>query len=96
MRKTVDVTYARGHLPDIMNQVAYVNKRIVLKRRGKPVVAIISLEDLEKLERIEDERDAELLTEAMATAKEFVTMEDMVNHYERETGRQVTQEPETE
>ena len=37
----------------------------------------IYLEDLEKLERIEDKQDVELLTKAMATAKEFITVKDM-------------------
>lgn len=50
---------ARSHLTDVVNEVAYGGKRIVLTRKGKKLVAIIPLEDLEALEALENTIDLE-------------------------------------
>ena len=41
---------ARSCLTDIVNEVAYAGKRVILTRKGKKLAAIVSLEDLEALE----------------------------------------------
>ena len=41
---------ARSCLTDIVNEVAYAGKRIILTRKGKKLAAIVSLKDLEVLE----------------------------------------------
>lgn len=38
---------ARENFSEMINQAAYGNQRVVLTRRGKPLVAVISLQDLE-------------------------------------------------
>jgi prevent-host-death family protein len=49
---------AREEFAEVLNRVAYGKERIVLHRHGKPVVAIIPVEDLQLLERlIEEEED---------------------------------------
>lgn len=48
---------ARQTLPELANRAGYKGERIVLERRGKPVAALISVEDLELLERLEDRAD---------------------------------------
>lgn len=48
--ETVTVADARKHFSELMAQVAYTQKRIVVERRGKPMVAIVSVEDLAQLE----------------------------------------------
>jgi prevent-host-death family protein len=40
---------ARENFSELINQAAYGNKRIVLTRRGKPLVAVISIDDLDQL-----------------------------------------------
>jgi prevent-host-death family protein len=47
----------RNNLADAINRVAYAGERIPLERRGKTVAALVSVEDLELLERLEDEAD---------------------------------------
>ena len=42
---------------------------IFTSSRGKPAAAIVPLEDLELLQRIEDELDAEAVREALAEAR---------------------------
>ncbi len=56
---------AREHLAELINQVNYNKERIVLKRRSKPVAALVPLEDLERLEAMEDRFDALEAREAL-------------------------------
>lgn len=44
---------ARENFSELINQAAYGKKRIVLTRRGKPLVAVISMEDLNHLAEVE-------------------------------------------
>lgn len=46
---TVD---ARNQFSDILNRAAYGRERVVLTRRGKPLAALVSIEDLRILERL--------------------------------------------
>jgi len=45
---------ARKDFADIINQVSYGSEQIVLTRRGKGVAAIVSVEELRLLQKIED------------------------------------------
>ena len=51
----MQVTEFRTHLADVTNKVAFAGERICLVRNGKPVVAIVSVEDMELLEMLEDQ-----------------------------------------
>ena len=48
---------ARENFADIMNNAIYKHERTILTRRGKGVVAIVPLIDLEILEALEDKMD---------------------------------------
>jgi prevent-host-death family protein len=47
------VAHAKNTLSSLINKVAYGKTRILLESRGKPKAALISTEDLERLERLE-------------------------------------------
>ena len=49
----------RQEMSDTLNRVAYGGERFLVERRGKGVVAVVSVEDLELLETIEDKIDLE-------------------------------------
>ncbi len=53
----VGVHEIRGNLADVINRVAYGGERIILERRSKPVLALVSMEDLELLEEMENRSD---------------------------------------
>lgn len=55
----------RNNLADALNRVAYAGERIILERRGKGVAALVSMEDLALLERIEDEQDIKAARKAL-------------------------------
>jgi len=45
--------------------VAYGKDRVVLERRGKPLAALVPVEDLELLEELEDRLDLEAAKKAL-------------------------------
>lgn len=51
------VTDARDNFAELLNKVAYAGDRVLVERHGKPLAAIISAEDLELLEQLEDRLD---------------------------------------
>lgn len=62
----IPATAVRDSLSETLNRVAYKGERIVLERHGKAVAALVSIEDLELLEALEDRLD----TEAVLTARD--------------------------
>ena len=65
----MNTSEVRHEFAEVINRAAYRGERIVLHRRGKDVAAIISLEDLELLERLEDENDLKAAKAALREAK---------------------------
>ena len=59
MAKELTSSSARATFSDIVNRAAYAKERVIVHRRKKPVAAVVPLEDLELLERIEDRIDLE-------------------------------------
>lgn len=57
MTDTLNSTDARQNLADVLNRVAYAKDRVRITRRGKTVAAVVPIEDLELIERLEDEID---------------------------------------
>lgn len=53
----VPISEARERLADLGNRVAFRGERVVVERRGKELFALVPIEDVELLERIEDEMD---------------------------------------
>ena len=63
------VSEARKDLAEVTNRVAYGAERVVLTRRGRPTVAVISAKDLAILEAIEDGIDLAAARAALADPK---------------------------
>ena len=64
----VSTADARERFAEILTRAAEDKERVILTRAGKPVAALVPIEDLEWLEAIEDELDAE---EYRAAKEEF-------------------------
>jgi prevent-host-death family protein len=60
---------ARDDFSETLNRVVYKRERIVLRRRGKDVAVIVPLEDLDVLEKVEDELDAREARRILADMK---------------------------
>jgi len=74
----------RKQIGDILNRVCYAGDRFIVERRGKPVAAIVSVEELARLERMEQEREVEmmLLAKVAAAGEGVVPFETLVEQYE--------------
>ncbi|MEU2669253.1 type II toxin-antitoxin system Phd/YefM family antitoxin [Streptomyces sp. NPDC007164] len=53
MAYEIPVTQARAELAELINRVVYGGERVVVTRHGKPLVALVSAADLERLEKEE-------------------------------------------
>ncbi len=50
MTKRINAAQAKAHLSELIAKVAYGGEHYVIERRGKPVAALVSVDDLERLE----------------------------------------------
>ncbi len=57
MSPKLTASATRQNFADILNRAAYGGERIIVHRRKKPVAAVVPIEDLELLEKIEDRID---------------------------------------
>lgn len=63
MLNKISATDAGKNLSDIVNRVAFAIEPVILTDMGKPMTAIVSLEDLQFLQDLEDHAD---LADALA------------------------------
>jgi len=56
----------RERFADTLNEVSFGRERVIIQRRGKDVAALVPVEDLELLERLEDRLDLDAAREALA------------------------------
>ncbi|MFD4788529.1 type II toxin-antitoxin system Phd/YefM family antitoxin [Streptomyces sp. NPDC058459] len=62
MAYEIPVTQARAELADLINRVVYGAERVVVTRHGKPLVALVSAADLERLEALDAEQDEQVVS----------------------------------
>ena len=65
---------ARGQLSTVVSRAAFAKERIILTRHGKPVAAVVPIEDLEFLEQLEERIDIEDARMALADVRKEGTV----------------------
>ena len=70
----ISVSDAKVSFSKFVNRVAYGKERIVITSHGQPKAALISIDDLHQFEELEEEREAAMLAEAIATETEFYSV----------------------
>ena len=63
---TLSTGAARDKFAEVLNRAAFGKERVILTRRGNPLVAVVPIEDVELLEELEDRADAEAARAALA------------------------------
>ncbi len=53
----VSVTEAREDFAELVNRAAYKEERVIITRRGRAIAAIVPIDDVAYLERLEDDYD---------------------------------------
>ena len=69
------VNFQKG-MAEPINRVAYQGERVVLERRGKGVAALVSMQDLQTLEALEDAADIKAALKARSE-KGGIPLEDI-------------------
>ena len=54
MPKTISATEARVHFGEVMRQVSETQEPVIVQRAGKPSVAIVPMDDYERLQAMRD------------------------------------------
>jgi prevent-host-death family protein len=75
MAYEIPVTQARAELADLINRVVYGGERVVVTRHGKPLVALVSADDLRRLEESQElaESAEEQVISALSTVREVAS-----------------------
>ncbi len=81
MMATISVSQMKDTLSEVLNRAAYGGERVIVASRGKPKAAVISIDDLELLEQLED---ALAVREAKAEyeAGETISLEQLITELE--------------
>lgn len=66
MAYEIPVTQARAELAELINRVVYGGERVVVTRHGKPLVALVSADDLRRLEESEAEAEDQVISTVSA------------------------------
>ena len=68
--QAVSATEARSELSDLISRAQYSEERTILTRHDKPVAALVSMEDLKALRKLEDATDVARARESIEDARE--------------------------
>jgi prevent-host-death family protein len=71
----VNVAEVPGTLAEALDRLAGARERVVLTRRGKRIAALVSVQDLELLEQMEDQADLEAARRAKAEGGKPISLE---------------------
>ncbi|HUS47089.1 MAG TPA: type II toxin-antitoxin system prevent-host-death family antitoxin [Phycisphaerae bacterium] len=74
-RKAVPFTQARSRLSDLFTRVVTRRERVVIERHGHERAAIVPVEDMEALERLEDQLDVAAAEAALAESDDRIPWE---------------------
>lgn len=79
MTTTMTSIDAKENFTDLLNHVLHHKERIIVTRRGKDVVAIVPLEDLQVLEAAQDKTDVREALDALKESKtsSAITLENL-------------------
>ena len=68
------VAEAKNRFSDVLRRAEYGGERVIVERHGKPVAAIVSTDDLRRLEAADDAADVRDAQAALAEAKDAGTV----------------------
>ena len=79
MLRAITIADARKNFADIVNFVAYGKEPVILTRRGKEIAALVSIEELQLLQKIEDHIDIEDAKKALDEPGENISADEFWN-----------------
>ena len=86
--RTIEISEVKSHLSPLANEVSRKAIRVIVAESGAPIAALVSLDDLDRLARIDQQREARFaVVDRMRAAFADVSTEEI----ERETARAVAE-----
>lgn len=79
MPKNIGVAEVKKHFSEIMNGVSRDGKHFVIERKGKPVAAMVSVKELELIERKGMQGDKKGLLAAIGVWEDFEGLDRVVD-----------------
>ena len=67
----VSVSQARDDFAELVNRAAYKQDRVIITRHGRAIAAIVPIEDVAYLERLEDEYDVQEALKVLSDPNEM-------------------------
>ena len=64
-RSTIGVADVKARLSEYLARVAYTGERVLILSRSKPKAALVSVDDLRRLEEWEEQQESALLAQAI-------------------------------
>ena len=77
MTTKISTADARKNFADIVNKVVYGKEPIILTRRGQKIAALVSMDELELLQQIEDHIDIEDAKKALAESGDSISAKEV-------------------
>ena len=94
MLKDISVAEAKSKFSEMIARTIYTGERFIVRRRGKPVAAIVGIDDLKKIQLTDSSEDTGTLlaaAEAWADFKDLdQVIEDIYRSRRKSADRKVT------
>lgn len=81
--QAINVVEAKRRFSELLRRAAYGRETVLVGSRGRPEVAIVAVEEWERLRAIEDERDARLIEERIREGGKWYSLADAVREWMR-------------
>jgi prevent-host-death family protein len=75
MVRHLSASKVRARLAEAVNRASFAGERTVIRRHGKDVAAVVSVEDLKTLEALEDRLDLEEARQIMKKSGRLIAWE---------------------
>lgn len=69
IKGAISASEARAAFNDVISRVSYGHERVTITRNGKPAAVLVSVEDLELLEQLEDAHWGEVASERLEASR---------------------------
>jgi len=92
MSESINVAEAKSRFSELVNRAAYGKERFLVQRRGKPVGAIVSAEDLARLEAGEEARSGKGLLAAVGALAEVEDLDQILDDIQRQRANAMDRE----
>lgn len=80
MLKTIGVAEAKRHFSEVMSEVKNGEGHFIIERKGKPMAAMVSVEELEIIEKQKQKEVKKGLLAALSAWDDFEGLDEVIGH----------------